>query len=310
MRKHDHLAYYDRQTGALRTEEAYAGSFLFWAYNTRLGGAITHLLLRQKLVSQLYGWCQNQRWSRPKIRAFVERFDVNVDEFVCPLEHFTSFNQFFTREIDLSKRPITADPYICVAPADGKLLAYPAVDIDRTFRIKGASFNLCRFLRDDALAAQYAGGSMVISRLSFADYHHFHFPDSGVPGHAGPIQGKYYAVGPYALTRPVPFYAENYRMVTLFNSDHFGQIAMVEIGAFAVGSVHQRYQPGIHVTKGARKGFFQIGGSTVVLLFRRGAVTIDHDLCQNTQQGMETYVRVGDSIGRVSPAGDKQNAER
>lgn len=299
MRKQDHLTYYDRLSGERRTEHVYAERFLFWVYNTWPGRGLSQLLLRKKFVSQLYGWCQGQRWSRRKIRAFVERFDVNVDELVRPIEDFSSFNQFFTREIDLSTRPINPDPHVCVAPTDGRVLTYPGVEIDHTFHIKGASFNLRRFLRDDALAAQYAGGAMVISRLAFSDYHHFHFPDSGVPGHAVPIRGKYDAVGPYARTRPVPFYAENYRVLTLLQSDHFGQIGMIEIGALAVGSVQQRYQPGVHVSKGTRKGFFEIGSSTVVLLFRRGMVNIDKDLRENTEQGIETYLRLGDSIGHV-----------
>lgn len=299
MRRQETLTYYDRQSGELRTEHIYAGRFLFWAHNSPSGRALTYFVLRQKLVSHLYSWYQNQRWSRRKIRAFVERFNVSVDELVRPLKHFSTFNQFFTREIDLSNRPINPDPHVCVAPTDGRVLGYPAVEIDHTFRIKGASFNLRRFLRNDALATQYVGGAMVISRLSFSDYHHFHFPDSGVPGHAVPIRGKYYAVGPYALTRPVPFYTENHRVLTLLQSDHFGQIVIVEIGGFAVGSVQQRYQPGFHVSKGARKGFFEIGGSTVVLLFRKGMVNVDEDLRENTKQGIETYVRLGDSIGHI-----------
>ncbi len=140
---------------------------------------------------------------------------------------------------------------------------------------------------------------MVISRLCFADYHHFHFPDSGLPGKAQSIQGKYFAVGPYALRSLIPFYTENYRMLTLFDSDHFSQIAMVEVGAFTVGSIQQRYHTGIHVSKGAHKGFFELGGSTIVLLFERGAIQLDEDLCSKTEQGLETYVRLGESIGNV-----------
>ena len=141
---------------------------------------------------------------------------------------------------------------------------------------------------------------MIISRLYLTDYHHFHFPDSGTPGIAVSYPGKYYAVSPYSLRRLVPFYAENHRMLTLFDSDHFGQIAMVEIGAFTVGSIQQRYRPGLHVGKAAHKGYFELGGSTVVLLFQKGAIDLDEDLCDHTRNGIETYVRLGDSIGRAS----------
>ena len=140
---------------------------------------------------------------------------------------------------------------------------------------------------------------MVISRLCLADYHHFHFPDSGTPGEAESIQGKYYAVGPYALRTLVPFYAENHRMLTLFDSDHFGQMAIIEIGAFTVGSIQQCYRNGVRVPKGAHKGFFEIGGSTVVLLFERGAIQLDENLCSKTWEGIETLVRMGEFIGTI-----------
>ena len=297
MRETLSLTYYDRATGVLMSEPVYAEAFLFWSYNTRMGHLTTNLLLRQRFLSKLYGWFHKQPWSRRKIESFVQKAKVNVDELVHPLKDFADFNAFFTREIDLSKRQINKDPRVCVAPTDGKVLAYPFVGVDTTFRVKRGIFNLRRFLQDDVLAKRYAGGSMIISRLCLSDYHHFHFPDSGIPGGAECIRGKYFAVGPYALRSLIPFYTENHRMLTLFNSDHFGQTAMIEVGAFTVGSIQQRYRNSVHVPKGAHKGFFELGGSTVVLLFERGAIQLDEDLCSKTEQDLETYVRLGESIG-------------
>ncbi len=49
------------------------------------------------------------------------------------------------------------------------------------------------------------------------------------------------------------------------------------------------------------KARFEPGGSTVALLFRKGMIEVDADLLARTAEGMETYVRLGDSIraGRV-----------
>lgn len=293
------LTYCDRETGNLVIEPVYANGFLSWSYNSRLGWSATQLLLRQKFITWLYGWFQKQWWSRRKIKPFVDQLHVKIEESKKSLEEFESFNDFFTRDIDLSKRPIQLDPHVCISPTDGRVLAYPVMHQDHTFRIKRSSFNLRQFLRDGGLAEEFSGGSMVISRLYLSDFHHFYFPDSGVPGPGVSISGSYYAVSPYALRRLVPFYTENHRTLTLFDSDHFGRIAMVEIGAFTVGSIQQRYRPGIPVRKGDHKGFFEIGGSTVVLLFRKGAIRLDADLCSNTRGEIETYVRLGDSIGRI-----------
>jgi phosphatidylserine decarboxylase len=225
---------------------------------------------------------------------------VDLGLLTRPLEDYKSFNDFFTRQIDLSKRPVNTDPEVCIAPTDGKVLAYPLLEPDTTFRIKRSFFNLRRFLCNHALAEQFAGGSMIISRLCMADYHHFHFPDSGVPHRAVAVPGRYHAGGPYALSTLIPFYTENYRMITLFDSDHFGQMAMVEIGAMTVGSIRQRYRPSEHLAKGAPKGYFELGGSTVALLFQRGTIKLDDDLCANTQNEIETYVHFGDSIGKAT----------
>jgi phosphatidylserine decarboxylase len=292
------LTYYDRSTGALLTEPVYAKTFLFWSYNSRSGQIMTDLIFRQKVFSKLYGWLHKQPWSKLKIKSFARQMKISEDELLQPLDEFASFNDFFTREIDLSKRPINNDPGFCIAPTDGKVLAYRFVPTDMTFRIKNGLFNLRRFLKDDALTDIYANGSLVISRLSLRDYHHIHFPDSGVPKRAVPINGKYYAVGPYALRAHLPFYTENRRTLTLFDSDHFGRIAIVEVGGFTVASIQQRYEIGTHVAKGAHKAFFELGGSTVVLLFERGAVQLDEDLCFRTLAGIETFVKFGDSIGR------------
>lgn len=291
------IDYFDRKEGKLRTERIYASGFLFWSYNTRAGHWARDLIFRRKIISSLYGWLHNLRWSQKKIKSFVQKVDVNLDEVERPLEDFSSFNAFFTREIDLSRRPMIFDPHVCITPVDGKVLVYPAVKPNMTFRIKRSTFNLRRFLGNDRLSEQFAGGSLVISRLSLADYHHIHFPDSGIPRHAISIPGNYNASGPYSLHTLLPFYTENHRMMTLFDSDHFGQMMIVEIGALTVGSIQQRFLPDVRVIRGERKGYFELGGSTVVMLFQKGKIELDEDLQTNTQKDIETYVRFGDSIG-------------
>lgn len=177
-------------------------------------------------------------------------------------------------------------------------MAYPAVDTGTAFRIKGGLFDVKTLLADEALSRRYGGGSAVVIRLFLSDYHHFHFPDSGIPHEPRAVSGRYFAVSPYARDWAVPFYGENHRQVTLFDSDHFGLIAIVEVGAFTVGSIRQGFSPRRRVAKGDHKGVFELGGSTVVLLFEPSAIQLHDDLCQNTWSGIETFVRLGEAIGR------------
>jgi phosphatidylserine decarboxylase len=79
-------------------------------------------------------------------------------------------------------------------------------------------------------------------------------------------------------------------------------MAIVEVGAFAVGSIIQTYSPGI-VKRGQEKGFFRFGGSTVVVLLPRGSVVIDEDLISASARGLETFVKMGTSIGKATSKG-------
>ena len=292
------LTHINRATGRLVAEPVYAGGFLRWSYNTALGWFATDLIFSRRFLTRLYGWFHKLPWSRRRIRPFVERYDIDMTESRLAIEDFASFNDFFVREIDLARRPVDPDPAACVSPIDGRLVAYQEIDAGRRFKVKRRTFDLARLLGDPSLAKKYDGGSMIVSRIYLPDYHHVHFPDSGTPGEARPIKGKYWAVSPHSRRWSIPFYAENHRVLTRFDSEHFGPIVIVEIGAFTVGSIQQRYSPDTPVAKGGHKGFFELGGSTVVVLFEKGRIRLDNDLCANTDAGLETFVQMGEPIGR------------
>jgi phosphatidylserine decarboxylase len=144
---------------------------------------------------------------------------------------------------------------------------------------------------------------MILSRLCPVDYHRFHFPCAGQPGPPRFINGWLYSVNPIALaTRPSIFW-ENKRVVTAIESPALGQVQFVEIGATMVGSIRQTYTPGETVAKGDEKGYFAFGGSSVAVLFEKGRIEIDTDLLKNTDNGLETYARVGERMGRALDQG-------
>ena len=284
----------------MMTDAGIAAGFWNWSYNTPAGKLLTRLLLSRRWVSALYGWVQRLRFSRRWIRPFIERFNIDMDEARLRPEEFGCFDDFFAREIDLARRPIHPDPRSCVAPVDGRFLVYPSIQPDEEFPIKRSHFNLRGLLRDDTIAARYSGGTLVQGRLCPGDYHHFHFAVAGVPEASVPVAGRCYALTPYSTGPHIAVHSENYRVVTRLRTAELGLVLIVEIGGFAVSSIRQSFQPGQPVHKGAPKGCFHVGGSTVLLLFEPAVFQPDRDILDHSRQGVETYVQLGDSIGRMA----------
>ena len=49
--------------------------------------------------------------------------------------------------------------------------------------------------------------------------------------------------------------------------------------------------------RGKEKGFFEYGGSTIILLLKENSVLINQEIIQNSQNGIETPVKMGEMIG-------------
>ena len=291
------IKYIDRHSGKTMMEYPFASTFLHWSYNSNSGRIFTRFILSRRFISRLMGWMARRKLSRRFIPTFIKRTDLDKPSIMAVLKNYSCFNDFFVRESETESRFSFDEPSSLVAPSDGKLFIYNNIHPDRTFLIKRNIFNLRRFLCDDNLTDIISGGTMIIVRLALSDYHHFYFADSGVPFESRLIEGRYYAGGSYDLSRSTPFYTENKRIITMIKSDHFGLIAQIEIGAFTVGSIRQEFTPYSTVKRGDKKGYFELGGSTIVLLFRPNMIKMDEDLIDNSLRGLETRIRTGDKIG-------------
>jgi phosphatidylserine decarboxylase len=105
-------------------------------------------------------------------------------------------------------------------------------------------------------------------------------------------------VSPIALRKNIAILSENKRMVTEIETEKFGSILYIEIGATSVGSIHQTYVADFPMHKADEKGYFEFGGSCIVLLFEKNRIVFDEDLVKNTESGFETLGRLGQSLGR------------
>jgi phosphatidylserine decarboxylase len=291
------IRYVDRRTGELCTEVVMGEALVRYVYERFFGRALRRSLLTRPLFSRAYGRWQSSGPSRRAIGRVVRDLAIGLDDFESPPGGFASFNDFFTRTLKPGARPLDPDPRRLLSPADGRLFAFAGVRGDTLLPAKGRHISLARLLGDASAARPFADGSALIVRLCPSDYHRFHFPCAGVAGPARLLRGPLESVNPYALARGRAILDHNQRQVTMLDTGRFGRIAYVEVGALCVGRMVQTFRPG-PVEAGQEKGYFEFGGSTVVLVFEPGRLALDADLVENTARGLETLVRMGEGIGR------------
>ena len=287
------VQFIDRSTGELKTEKIAGENWLLWLYHNPVGEATLWSLVKRKAVSSVYGKLMDGSSSAKKIMPFVEEFDIDLS--IAADTQFNSFNEFFTRKLKPGARRIDTGKQALVSPADGKLLVYDDIQ-NSDFIIKGQRFDVISFLEDVAQAERYKDGSLIVIRLAPNDYHRFHFPVNGVVTDVSKIEGDYYSVNPLALREMIDIFCMNKREITRIQSVEYGQVLMVEVGATMVGSIVQTFTDN-DIHKGEEKGYFEFGGSTVVLLFEKARIRIDNDLLLNTSKGLETSVLMGERFG-------------
>ena len=166
------------------------------------------------------------------------------------------------------------------------------IDIANEPRVR--VFTAADLTGSEETAIAFAGGLCLIFRLRVSDHHRFYYIDSGTQGKQTTLPGVLHTVQPIALER-YPIYKRNNRVCTLLHTDHFGTLAQTEVGAMMVGKIKNHHASGHAFTRGEEKGWFEFGGSTVVLLTQPGCVVMDECFPANTDK--ETPVHFGEIIG-------------
>ncbi len=289
------IHYFNRHSEQLETEAVYGEKWLRWAYETAPGRAALHLMIKRAFFSRFFGARMSTAASQARIAPFIEQYGLDPEEFAVSTESFRSFNDFFSRSLKPEARPI--DPAPAVFPADGRHLGFAnASAIDSVF-VKGQSFDLPALLDSAELAARYADGPLILSRLCPVDYHRYHFPAAGTPGHPRLLNGPLYSVSPIALRHNLSYLWKNKRVLTELVTKDLGTVLLLEIGATNVGSIQQTFTPGTPVQKGDEKGYFEFGGSSTITLFEPGKITLSDDLLENSAKQIELYARMGSALG-------------
>ena len=222
------------------------------------------------------------------------------------------------------------------ATASGKLLAYKIDQEGQIIfsgsenngesnllplEIKGNYYSIEKIL--NAPCPEFLkGGTLLVFRLSLPDYHRYIFPARGRLLRTKKIKGRLDSVRKEAAHFKA--FSENKREISLLELEGMGKILHVEVGAMLVGHIHnhmgskslsdqgaqnKKKQIGEKIFKsdrgnqqafrfmaGEEKGYFSLGGSTIVELLNN-KIVIDEDLFENTNKGLETKLEIGERIG-------------
>lgn len=286
---------YDRKNGVYYEDKQYGGSALRFLYSNAFGRIILKLFIAGKGYSKLNAKLNSTRKSAKKIAPFAQEYGINMDDFED--REYTSFSDFFTRRLKDGKRDLSLKKEDFISVADSKLLCYEITD-DGKIPIKNSIYTASEIIGED-FSEEFYGGYCLVFRLTVDDYHRYCFFDNGKVVRGKYIDGRLHTVSPISSKRYRVF-SENCRSVSYIQTENFGACYQIEIGALLVGRIVN--YPIEKFSKGEEKGYFEMGGSTCVVMVKRDVLTIDEDILENSKDGTETKVRIGERIG-------KKNAE-
>ena len=283
------LEVYNRKEKTIYTDVQYGGGFLKRLYGTKAGRFVMPLVLSRG-VSRIGGLYTDTFLSRAHIRSFIRKNKIDMQDYED--RKFRSLNDFFTRKVKEGKRPLDPAGNALVSPADSKLRIYPITE-DSCFEIKGNTYTVRSLVGEKTEISGYQGGMCLVFRLSVDDYHRYCYPDSGKTAFRLSIKGKLHTV--CDISDKYKVFQENSRFVSVLDTEHFGEIIMIEVGALMVGRIVDH---GAEVfSRGQEKGFFKLGGSTIVLPIGKDKLVLDEDIRDYLKKGMEVKLRCGERVG-------------
>lgn len=257
-------------------------------------GRILLRLLTAPALSRACGAFLDSRLSAFLIKGFARKNKICLDDYET--DGIRTFNEFFRRKIKEGKRTFDMSPSAFCAPCDS-LLSVWHIDTDggTVIPVKQSAYTVASLLKDRELAARFQGGTCLVFRLCVDNYHRYCYADGGRKGDNVFIPGVLHTVRPVAL-ETLPVFAENSREYTVIESSAFGPLVQMEVGAMLVGRIVNLEGEGVAV-RGREKGFFEYGGSTVIVLAGPGKLTVRADIEERSQQGKETPVLMGERVG-------------
>lgn len=278
---------YNRREKKIENVKEELAKTLNFLYNTAVGRMLLKCILVRPYISKIRGWYLKRGITKRSIKPFIEKNKIDASEF--DIDEFKCFNDFFIRkrkntEFQLEKNAL-------ISPADSKLLVYKITD-DLCFNVKRSSYTLSEILEDSELPKKYKGGYCLVFRLGVDDYHRYIYTDCGRLKRRYRIKGELHTVRP--VSEKMKVFSRNTREISLLETENFGDVIQLEVGAMFVGAIKNHNIE--KFKRGAEKGYFEFGGSTIVMLYDKN-IKIDDDILEYSEKNIEVKVKIGEKIG-------------
>lgn len=261
---------------------------------------------------------------RPFLGAFSTIIGIDRSEVELPLADYPSLNAFFVRRLRPGVRSWPEDPGTAGSPVDGFCGQSGRIEAGQILQAKGRWYTAAALLDDEAEATRFDGGAFLTIYLSPRNYHRIHAPVTGMIPRARHIPGALLPVNPPGVLEIPDLFPRSERIVCYMEGS-WGRAAVIAVGAFNVGRIStsfdpawtgspgqagdsapgptrwvtnrrevagstHTYTPPVQVERGEEIMAFHLG-STVVLLFEPGSLTLSPELLP----GMA--IRLGEPIG-------------
>ena len=271
-------------------------------------------------LSRMVQWsarCHNLPLHKTITHWFIRRYKVNMSEAQEQNpDAYPDFNGFFTRALRSEVRPVVQETGQICCPNDGTISQIGNIESQRIFQAKRHDYSLIELLGGSEKRAQpFINGSFATMYLSPGDYHRVHMPLSGQLLETVTIPGRLFSVSP-DFTETVPhLFARNERVACFFQTEA-GPMVVILVGAIFVGSIETIWAGEItppsakeirirnythddniiQLQRGEELGRFNMGGSTIIVLFGPGRIKWQSEL------GPETRIKFGELLGQVIAA--------
>jgi phosphatidylserine decarboxylase len=144
-------------------------------YESEPQRSLAQWIKSRPLYDKLYAFYENSSWSTREIEPFIRKHHIDMSDFE-PI-NYRSFAEFFDRRFRAGVRRFPSSPGKMGAFAEARYFGWNRVNPDQRFPVKGYSLDALEILGSSELAQPFAGGPVLLVRLSPVDYHRMHYPD-------------------------------------------------------------------------------------------------------------------------------------